>query len=709
MFSNRNSMGVKKHDPVEATKVYGRFGLRAEFLQKWKDVRPLFGFNGLGEVVYNRTYSRIKSYDKMGYPIKEKWFDTIQRCVEGVFTIQKWHMLSNGLEWREEEKQDVAERMFEKFFTFKLLPPGRGLWTLGTKVIEERGLYAALNNCGFVDTSVDFNMLNGMETSDEKIEEVTKPFAWAMDSLMLGIGVGFNTGKEKQIFCVSPDSKIEREYVIEDSREGWVSSVWELIKTYVEIKPDVTYSRKSKLVFDYSKLRPYGQPIKGFGGVSSGPDPLKELHCEIVEQLEQYNGKFLDPIVVTNIMNLIASCVVAGNIRRSAMIAFGPTEGEFIHLKNYDKYPERAKYGWTSNNSIFAKVGMDYNIVAECTAINGEPGYVYLDNIHKYGRFADPPDYKDSDVRGLNPCAEQPLENYELCTLVETFPTHHETLDDFKDTIELAIEYGKTVTLGKCHWNETSDVMAKNRRIGCSVSGITQFVAKHGIDELRRWCNEGYLKAKEMDIRLSKDFNVNRSIRLTTVKPSGTVSLLAGVTPGVHYAESNYYIRRVRIPKSDSSLFTALKEAGYKYEDCVYGGSNYVFEFPITVGDDVRTLENVSMWEQLNVTAFMQRYWSDNAVSSTVTFRKSEKNDIKVALDYFQYQLKGVSFLPKLEIGDQTVYKQQPYEAISREVYEYMITSISDIDIQYNRSVDKYIESPSDLYCTSDTCVKSNA
>ena len=707
-FTNVN-MGVKKsilHDPKEAQKLYGKFSLRDDFLQQWRDVKPKFGFNGLGEVVYNRTYSRIKTYDKSGHPIKETWFDTIKRCVEGIFTMQKWHILSIGLEWNENEKNDVAERMFDKFFNFKLLPPGRGLWTLGTKVIHERGLYAALNNCGFVDTSLNHDKIHSLNSDDEKISETCKPFAWAMDSLMLGIGVGFNTGKEKEIFCVSPPLEPKREYIIEDSREGWVSSVWELLKSYVELPDHIKYSKKYNIEFDYSKLRPYGKPIKGFGGVSSGPEPLKQLHIEITKQLEKYSGKFFDPIIITNIMNLIASCVVAGNIRRSAMIAFGPTEGEFIHLKNYDKYPERAKYGWTSNNSIFADIGMDYTDVAKCTSLNGEPGYVYLENIHKYGRFIDPPDYKDSDVRGLNPCAEQPLENYELCTLVETFPTHHDTLEDFKDTIELAIEYGKTITLGSCHWKETNEVMSKNRRIGCSVSGITQFIAKHGIHELQKWCNAGYEKAKETDHRLSNSFSVNQSIRLTTVKPSGTVSLLAGVTPGVHFAESNYYIRRVRIPKSDQKLFTALKDAGFYYEDCVYGGTNYVFEFPITVGDNVRTLENVTMWEQLNLTAFMQRYWSDNAVSSTVTFRTAEKNDIKIALDHFQYHLKGVSFLPKLEIGGETVYKQQPYEAINKTTYEKMSSSIKDINIQYNQSVEKFIETPSDLYCTSDTCIK---
>ena len=148
-------------------------------------------------------------------------------------------------------------------------------------------------------------------------------------------------------------------------------------------------------------------------------------------------------------MNVIGRCVVAGNIRRSAEIAFGEAaDQEFIDLKNYDKNPERMNYGWVSNNSIFADVGQDYSEIASRIAKNGEPGLAWLENMRKYGRMMDPPNNKDIRAAGGNPCLEQTLESFEMCCLVETFPDNHETIEEFKETLELAFLYAKTVTLG---------------------------------------------------------------------------------------------------------------------------------------------------------------------------------------------------------------------------------------------------------------------
>ena len=155
----------------------------------------------------------------------------------------------------------------------------------------------------------------------------------------------------------------------------------------------------------------------------------------------------------------------------------------------------------------------------------------------------DPLDFKDIDAMGGNPCLEQTLHNFEMCTLVETFPHNHETLEEYKSTLQSAFLYAKTVTLGLSHQPETSEVMRKNRRIGASMSGIAQFVASKGEQELIRWCDQSYKYLKQQDVTLSHEFNVNTSIKITSVKPSGTVSLLAGATPGVHFPLSRYYIR----------------------------------------------------------------------------------------------------------------------------------------------------------------------
>lgn len=155
------------------------------------------------------------------------------------------------------------------------------------------------------------------------------------------------------------------------------------------------------------------------------------------------------------------------------------------------------EYGWVSNNSIFAEVGQNYDDIAERIARNGEPGLAWLENMRNYGRMGDAPDYKDIKATGGNPCLEQTLESFEMCCLVETFPDNHDTLDEFKDTLEIAFLYAKSVTLGLPHqWSEAAEVMGRNRRIGTSMSGIAQFICKKGTEEFIQWCEGGYAHLK---------------------------------------------------------------------------------------------------------------------------------------------------------------------------------------------------------------------
>src|ERR1700679_174072 len=174
-------------------------------------------------------------------------------------------------------------------------------------------------------------------------------------------------------------------------------------------------------------------------------------------------------------------------------------------------------------------------------------------------------DTRDHRARGGNPCLEQTLESYEMCCLVETFPHRHTDLDDFKRTLKFSYLYAKTVTLGKTHWPETNRVMLRNRRIGCSVSGVAQFISHHSHSTLQKWLTEGYDTIQHYDRIYSDWLAIPRSIKTTSVKPSGTVSLLAGATPGMHYPESRFYIRRVRLA-SNSALVEALRKAKYHVE-----------------------------------------------------------------------------------------------------------------------------------------------
>ena len=294
-------------------------------------------------------------------------------------------------------------------------------------------------------------------------------------------------------------------------------------------------------------------------------------------------------------------------------------------------------------------------------------------------------------------CGEQSLENQESCLLAESFPDRHVDFEDYKRTLKFAYLYAKTVTLAKTHWENTNRVMLRNRRIGLSMSGLAQFITNRGLEELRRWCVEGYQVIKHYDEVYSDWLAIPKSIKVTTVKPSGTVSLLAGATPGIHYPESQYYIRRVRLSKH-SDLIEPLKNAGYKIEPAIgQEDSTLVVEFPVTVGDKIRTVKDVSMWEQLALGAFMQKYWSDNQVSQTVTFDpETEGKDIVNALNLYQYQLKGVSFLPRVKEG---AYPQMPYEEITKEEYEQMVANLKPLDFSSSRE-----DAIGEKYCSNDVC-----
>lgn len=690
------------------------FRLKPDFVSTYADRTPPFGFDGLGELVYLRTYSRIKDDGT-----QEKWHETVERVVNGTYTMQKRWIIQHNLGWSERKAQRSAQEMYDRIWNMKFLPPGRGLWAMGSPLTEEKGLFAALNNCAFVSTQ-------------HLDKDLSEPFTFLMDASMLGIGVGFDTKGAGLVTIQDPknDYTADNVYIIPDTREGWVESLRLLLEAFMV--PDKTVP-----IFDYTEIRPAGEPIKGFGGVASGPDPLRKMHEQIVTVLRRSPNEPITVTQIVDIMNLIGTCVVAGNVRRTAEIAFGAEDSEeFLDLKNYHKNPQRAEYGWTSNNSILASVGMDYSDPATRTALNGEPGYVWLENMRAYGRMGDAPDMKDKRVMGANPCVEQSLESYELCCLVETFPYNHESIEDYKRTLKFAYLYAKTVTLGKTPWAKTNRVLLRNRRIGLSQSGIQQAIYKLGIHEYKHWCEEGYKTVRYYDDVYSEWLTIPRSIKVTSVKPSGSVSLLAGATPGMHWPEDKTYIRRMRIAEG-SSLIQPLIEAGYGVEPDEVSAGTMVVSVPVCITEPLRTVAEVSVWEQLSMAAFLQKYWADNQVSATITFhpeltqaekdwlnnymvvaakggevlsedihratkliekeRKAEADQILHALQYFQYQLKGVSFLPMTEDG---AFAQMPYEGITRDEYELMSANIKPL--QFGVTTDK---AEAERFCDGAACV----
>lgn len=638
-----------------------RFALTREFLAPYASRTPEWG--PVGYVTYKRTYARPRPDGQ-----SEEWWETCARVVEGVYTIQRWHCRRHHLPFSERKARHSAEEMYRLMFEFKFLPPGRGLWMMGTEYVERHG-GAALNNCAFVST-------------EDIDHDFAAPFTFLMDMSMLGVGVGGDTrgaGKVK----ITGDNGITDYYKVEDSREGWLNALRLTLNSYIG-GPFVK--------MDYSAIRRAGEPIRGFGGISAGPEPLRQMVERIHDVLSARIGETITSTDIVDLFNIIGACVVSGNVRRSAEIMLGqPTDANFLALKADTNHAWR----WASNNSVLATVGQDYTDVALRTGANGEPGYFWLDNARAYGRMADEPEWADHRAAGTNPCGEQTLEPFELCCLVETFPSRHADEWEYLHTLKYAYLYAKTVTLVPTHFPRTNAVMMANRRIGTSMSGIVEAINKFGTRHfMSQFADQGYTYIRELDAKYSNWLAVPKSIKVTSVKPSGTVSLLPGVTPGIHFPHSEYYFRTIRIADTNPLLDTLIA-AGYRVEPAVEDPDRTsVVYFPVHEKFFDRSKSDVSMWEQLELVAQMQHYWADNQVSATVTFNDRERYDIAHALRLYESRLKSISFLPVEDHG----YQQAPYIAIARNVYEKAVAELRPLVITSDR------HDTVDAYCDGDRC-----
>jgi adenosylcobalamin-dependent ribonucleoside-triphosphate reductase len=664
------------------------FKLNEEFVSEYKTKESPFGYkdaagNSVGEITFLRTYSRKKEDGT-----KETWSEVCERVTNGTYSIQKDHAKQNRLPWSDAKAAASAKEFFDSLFNLKWSPPGRGLWVMGTNIVNVQKNSAALQNCAFVST-LEMTKANP-----------GKPFAFLMEASMLGVGVGFDDkGADKNFEIYTPG--VAQTYVIPDTREGWQESTVALINSY--LKAD-----QASLDFDYSEIRPYGAPIATFGGTASGPDPLVALHNKIREILTGRAGELLTTVDIADIGNLIGRCVVSGNVRRSAELLIGRIDDDnFLNLKNSEKFPDRNSYdaenpgwGWMSNNSVMVNVGTDFSKIIDGIIRNGEPGVIWEDVSKAYGRLGDPINNKDHRIMGYNPCAEQSLESYEMCTLVETYLNRHESKEDYLRTLKFAYLYAKTVTLLPTHWEETNAIMQRNRRIGTSMSGIANFADNKGIPALRTWMDEGYAVVKKYDVTYSEWLGIRESIKTTTVKPSGTVSILAGESPGVHWTPGGeYFMRAIRFGNSDPML-PLFKMANYKIEPASESPeTTSVVFFPIKSGAK-RAERDVTIFEKMALAATAQRYWSDNSVSVTISFDpETEAKHVESVLHMYDGQLKTVSFLPS---GNFT-YPQMPYTQITKEEFEDAAGKLFPISFD-GVYAGMAIDGIGEAYCVTDAC-----
>ena len=448
--------------------------------------------------------------------------------------------------------------------------------------------------------------------------------------------------------------------------------------------------------------------IKDVTKIPKDTEILKSIYNELTDSIDYYvpldiysftlDHEFEETYDISVEDNHEFVCSYGLVSHNTAQIAFGNyNDKEYISLKDPDLYQEELmSHRWASNNSIYAEDGMDYSEIINTIKKSGEPGILYKHRMQNYGRIKD--GYQegiDGKATLLNPCGEISLEDQELCNISDVFPANHDSFEDFKRSLKFAYLYCKTVTLIPTHLPTTNSKILKNRRIGISQSGIVQAIQKHGTTEYFRWCDEGYTYMKNLDKKYSDWLCIQKSIKLTTVKPAGSTSLLMGSTPGIHFEHSEYYIRRIRVEETNVQLVQAVKDAGYKWEVSAYGDRSIVFEVPVKAKNFYKGKSDVSVWEQMQLGSKIQSLWSDNSVSQTVTFTKDEAEYLKNVIEMYEDQFKTVSFLPLLDHN----YVQAPYQTITKEEYEQMIVGINPINFSFKQTQD-IIEK----FCDGDKC-----
>ncbi len=308
---------------------------------------------------------------------------------------------------------------------------------------------------------------------------------------------------------------------------------------------------------------------------------------------------------------------------------------------------------------------------------NGEPyGLINLELSRKIGRIKDGDKFPDPDVEGYNPCAEQSLANYETCCLSEIYLCNIQSYDELKDIATIVYRICKHSLLLGCHQKETEKIVHKNLRMGIGITGYLQ-----STQEQKSWLTDLYEYLREFDVEYSKKIGAPTSVKLTTVKPSGTLSLLAGVTSGAHPAIYQYFIRRIRISSSNTSLIELAKSHHYYIEyqknfDGTDDKNTMIIEFPCCYPEGTILAKDMSAVDQLNTIKELQTNWSDNSVSVTVYYKLQELDEIKQWLrENFQFNVKTCSFLLHNDHG----FKQAPFEEISKEQYDELIKKVIPI------------------------------
>ena len=569
--------------------------------------------------------------------------------------------------------KDEIENCYKLVYSKKILPSMRSLQFGGRPIeISPNRLY----NCSYLP-----------------IDHIDS-FSETMFLLLSGCGVGYSVQNhhiDHLPDVLKPFEKRERRFVIGDSIEGWADAIKVLMKSYLGAK------RSSKIKFDYSDIRPKGARLVTSGGKAPGPQPLKECILRIEGILEaKAEGSRLSTLEVHDIVCYIADAVLAGGIRRAALIAlFSAADEKMISCKSGNWWELNPQRGRANNSAVLMRhkitkeFFMDIWKRVELSGA-GEPG-IYLSN--------------DKDW-GTNPCCEIALRAYQFCNLCEVNVSNIESQDDFNARVKAATFIGTIqASYTDFHylreiWKETTE---KDALVGISMTGIgSGTVLKYDLKKASSI-------AKRENTRVAKIIDINPAARITTVKPAGTTSLVLGTSSGIHAWHNDYYIRRLRVGKNEAIYSYLMENHPELIEDDYFRTHDTaVISIPQKApkGAIMRTEKPIDLLERIKRVATEwvkpgHRNGSNtHNVSATVSLKDSDWAPVGEWMWENRKTYNGLSVLPH----DGGTYVQAPFEDITKEKYEEMLDSLNSIDLTRVIELEDNTDLSGELACSGGSC-----
>ena len=680
------------NDYVKTAKAYilyrdKRAQLRAAHVEIPERVRVLaeeskkyFEGNALGEFVYLRTYAKWIPEEGR----RETWVETVDRYV---------NFMRENLGDKLTEKEYAEVRM--GILKQEVMPSMRLMQFSGEAA---RRCNTCAYNCTF--------------TAPKKLED----FAEIMYLSMQGCGVGFaveSQNIERLSQIMKQTGKKLSTYVVADSKEGWCDALTFGLKTWYAGK-DVS--------FDFSRIRPAGARLKTMGGKASGPEPLRSLLAFARERILSRAGRRLRAIDAHDIICKIGECVVAGGVRRTAMISLSDLDDvEMRDAKKGQFYMTDPHRSVANNSAVYEVQPTNAELMDEWVALmksgSGERGIFNrgslsvtmpkrrADYFKKIGFIE-----KDGTVRGsigVNPCGEIILQSKQFCNLSEVIARAHDTEASLLRKARLAAligTYQSTLTKFGYISKEWTDHCAAERLLGVSITGHWDSPVAREPEVLRKIRDT----AVKTNADYAKRFGIAPSMSVTAVKPSGTVSQTFNCASGIHTRHAPYYIRRVRISATDS-LFKMLRDQGVPHYpevgQSMEAANTYVLEFPIKSPDlskEARFKDDLSALEQLEYWKRVKLNYTEHNPSATISVGADEWIGV---VDWIQKNwdiIGGLSFLPRSDY----VYRLAPYEAITKEEYEMRLSRFPKIDYTKLIAYELHDETEmkKELACVGGTC-----